>query len=49
MSTKTAQEKLNGHGRVICSKCGKVIITCKCFQCGKNIVYDICDECEAEE
>ena len=46
MSSKTAYEKLIGHGRVICEKCGKVIITCKCPKCSENILYDTCDECE---
>lgn len=46
MSNKSGYEKLVGHGRVICSKCGKVIISCKCFRCNGNVLYDVCDECE---
>ena len=46
MSTESARDKMVGHGRVICEKCGKVIITCKCFKCNRNIQYDTCDECE---
>ena len=49
MSTKTAEKKLIGHGRVVCEKCGKTIITCKCFRCSGDIKYDICDECEKGE
>jgi len=48
MSTESAKKKMHGHGRVICRKCGKVIITCKCMECGKNIKYDTCDACEAQ-
>jgi hypothetical protein len=46
MSTETARNKMFGHGRVICKKCKKIIITCKCMKCCENIQYDICDECE---
>jgi hypothetical protein len=47
MSTQSAAKKLPcGHGRVMCRKCGKVIITCRCMGCSKNIQYDICDACE---
>jgi len=46
MSNETSYKKLNGHGKVICEKCKKVIITCKCFKCGDNILYDVCDDCE---
>lgn len=46
MSTKSARNKLNGHGRVICSSCERIVITCKCVKCGDNIQYDTCDDCE---
>lgn len=49
MSTESARKKLKGHGRVICSECKKIIITCKCPHCKDNIQYDICDDCEKEK
>ena len=48
MSTETARKKLNGHGRVVCKKCEKVIISCRCMGWGEDIKYDICDSCEKE-
>jgi hypothetical protein len=45
MSNKSAYEKLTGHGRVICEKCGKVIITCRCMECSGTLLYDVCDDC----
>ena len=48
MSTESARNLLHGHGRVLCRKCGKVIITCKCMDCSTNIQYDVCDDCEKE-
>ena len=49
MSNKSAIEKLHGHGRVICSECGEIIITCKCLKCSDNVMYDICDQCEKKK
>ena len=46
MSNESAKKLMTGHGRVLCRKCEKVIITCKCMKCTENIQYDICDECE---
>lgn len=38
-----------GHGRVICSECMRIILTCKCMDCGFNCKYMICDNCTAEK
>lgn len=46
MKDKDAIKFLNGHGRVVCSVCGKVLITCKCMNCDKNIIYVTCEECD---
>jgi hypothetical protein len=34
MSTESVKKKLHGHGRVICKKCQKVIITCNAQNVG---------------
>ena len=49
MSTESARRKLQGHGRVLCKECKKVIITCKCVNCSKITEFDICDECERKK
>lgn len=50
MSYKSAKAQLGMHGTVVCSYCGKVIITCEhCEYCEKRIYYDLCDECEQLE
>jgi hypothetical protein len=46
MSNQSARSKLVGHGRVLCSNCGKVIVSCKCMECSKNIKHDLCDDCD---
>lgn len=46
MKDKDAVKLLSGHGRVVCEKCGKVIITCKCMDCGKNIIHVVCEDCD---
>ena len=38
-------KKLFGHGRILCSECGDIIISCKCMKCTENIQYDVCDKC----
>lgn len=49
MSNESAAKKMSGHGRVICKKCKKVIISCRCFKCSEIIKYDTCDECEKKD
>jgi hypothetical protein len=46
MSTESAKKLLQGHGRVICRKCKKVIVSCRCMECSKNIQKDLCDTCD---
>jgi predicted transcriptional regulator len=44
---ETNYEKLlNGHGRVVCKICHKVLATCRCFNCGDNVIETICDICK---
>lgn len=45
---KKPQQELTGHGRVICKKCKKVIITCKCMKCSENVKYSICSDCSSK-
>jgi hypothetical protein len=49
MSNKSASLKHMGHGKVICSKCRKVIVSCRCIGCSDSIQYDVCDQCEKNE
>ena len=37
---------MSGHGTLKCSKCGKIIAQCRCFEAYKNVEYTICDECK---
>jgi predicted RNA-binding Zn-ribbon protein involved in translation (DUF1610 family) len=36
----------HNHTKVVCSKCGKVIIQCRCIHDNQEVTYDICNECK---
>jgi len=37
------------HRKVICKKCEKVILECRCMDCNKSIEYIVCDECREKD
>jgi len=37
----------DGHGRLECVKCSKVLITCKCRHSSQNKVFTICVSCKS--
>jgi len=42
-------ELISGHGRVVCTECKEVLISCRCINCGNNIIYTVCDECKEKK
>lgn len=38
----------DGHGRVECKTCRKVISSCRCLEAGKVVKYVTCPECLAK-
>jgi hypothetical protein len=37
------------HNKVICEKCGIVILQCRCFEGCNNTILGICKECLEKE
>ena len=36
------------HGKVLCSKCGKIIRQCRCM-CNSIPTYEVCEECATKK
>lgn len=42
----SSESLFSGHGKLKCRSCGKVIMSCRCFQCN-DVTYTICGDCKS--
>ena len=38
-----------GHFKVECKECKKIITQCRCMDLNKKVLFDTCSECEAKK